>query len=144
MDEAAAWRHLTSARVAALATIRPDGSPHLVPMVFAVSGRELLTAVDHKPKSSTRLQRLSNIAVEPRVAVLADGYAEDWTTLWWVRADGTGAVVEAGPVLDRAVSALVAKYPQYRNRPPVGPVIRIVVERISGWQGSPLAGPSGP
>jgi len=84
----------TGASVARLATVRPDGRPHLVPIVFAVAGDVIVTAVDEvKPKRTRALARLANIAAEPRVSVLADHYDEDWTRLWWVRADGTATVV---------------------------------------------------
>ena len=49
----------------------------------------LYSAVDHKPKRSRALQRLENIAANPAVSLLVDDYAEDWSKLWWVRADGT-------------------------------------------------------
>lgn len=128
-DEAWARARFDSARVARLATVSADGSPHVVPIVFAVSGSRLVTAVDHKPKSTRRLQRLADIAANPRVSVLVDEYADDWSALWWARADG------AARVLDTAaeVAALVARYPQYRDRPPEGPVIVVEVDRWSGW-----------
>lgn len=128
-DEAWARARFDSARVARLATVSADGSPHVVPIVFAVAGSRLVTAVDHKPKSTRRLQRLADIAANPRVSVLVDEYADDWSALWWARADG------AARVLDTAaeVAALVARYPQYRDRPPEGPVIVVEVDRWSGW-----------
>jgi len=118
------------ARVARLATVGETGAPHLVPIVFAVAGDVIHTAVDAKPKRHTRLRRLANIAHEPRVSVLADHYDEDWTLLWWVRADGVARV--AGASAD-ALAALTAKYPQYRATPPPGPFLRIEVRRWSAW-----------
>jgi PPOX class probable F420-dependent enzyme len=85
-----------AARIARLATVDALGTPHLVPIVFAVDGDRVYSAVDAKPKRSPALRRLANIAVNPHVAVLVDHYAEDWTTLWWVRADGTGQVASTG------------------------------------------------
>jgi PPOX class probable F420-dependent enzyme len=119
-----------TARVARLATVGPDGAPHLVPIVFAVDGDVIHTAVDAKPKRTRDLRRLANIAVHPRVTVLADQYAEDWSQLWWVRADGLATVSESAEV---SVVALAAKYPQYRDKSPDGPFIRIVVERWTAW-----------
>ena len=127
-DEARA--RFATARVARLATITPEGRPHVVPIVFALAGDVLYSAVDAKPKRTTALQRLANIAADPRAAVLADHYADDWTRLWWVRADGSARVTEAGSeVLDR----LAEKYPQYRTAPPPGPALEITVQRWSGW-----------
>lgn len=120
------------ARVARLATVGADGAPHLVPIVFAVTGQRIVTAVDAKPKSTTALRRLANIAANPSVAVLVDHYDEDWTRLWWVRADGRATVVEGNEATD-GLTALTARYRQYDTEPPPGPVIAIDVERWSGW-----------
>jgi PPOX class probable F420-dependent enzyme len=119
--------------VARLATISPDGRPHIVPVTFAVDGDVIYSAVDAKPKTTTRLARLRNIAAEPRVAVLADHYEADWDRLWWARADGAADVL-AGPAETAAPLALLARrYLQYRAVRPGGPVIRIQVERWTGW-----------
>jgi PPOX class probable F420-dependent enzyme len=125
---AQARERFAAARIARLATVSADGSPHLVPVVFAVVGDQIVTAVDHKPKTTIRLRRLANIAAEPRVSLLADEYDEDWARLWWARADGCARVVA-----DHDLAPLVARYPQYRDRVPDGPVILIDVERWSGW-----------
>jgi PPOX class probable F420-dependent enzyme len=130
LTPADARERLCRARVARLATVRPDGAPHVVPICFACDGDEIVTAVDAKPKRSARLARLANVAAEPRVALLADHYSEDWSALWWVRADAVATVSEADPA---AVALLAARYPQYRERPPAGPVVRLVVARWSGW-----------
>lgn len=121
------------ARVARLATAGADGRPHLVPITFArVDDDTLTTAVDHKPKRTQALRRLQNIAANPAVCVLADHYEEDWQRLWWVRADGTARIRDAADE-PGAVAALVARYRQYDERPPDGPVILITVERWTGW-----------
>ena len=87
-----------------------------------------------KPKRSTALRRLANVAVNPRVALLVDHYDEDWTALWWVRADGTARVLDADSVEGRAaLAALAGRYPQYRDAPPGGPVLAVHVTRWSGW-----------
>jgi PPOX class probable F420-dependent enzyme len=127
-----ARRRFAAARVARLATSTPSGAPHLVPIVFAVVGDMIYTAVDGKPKRSTQLQRLRNVAAEPRVAVLADGYDEDWTRPWWTRADGA-ARIAADDEAASALDALREKYPQYAAQPPPGPVLAIDVARWSGW-----------
>jgi len=125
-----------SVPVARLATCGADGQPHLVPITFALDGNLILTAVDHKPKRTTKLRRLANIAANPRVSVLADHYEDDWSRLWWVRADGTATVAEPGtPEHVNAAARLAERYEQYRERPPDGPAIAITVSRWSGWRG---------
>jgi PPOX class probable F420-dependent enzyme len=133
MDEARCRARLSAARVGRLATVRPDGRPHVVACCFAVQGDRLWTAVDAKPKTTTRLQRLDNVRAHPWASLLADHYEEDWDELWWVRADGPAAVLVEGAEHEAAVAALVAKYPQYAVAAPAGPVIRVVVQRWVGW-----------
>jgi PPOX class probable F420-dependent enzyme len=120
-----------TARVARLATVRPDGGAHLVPIVFALAGDVIHSAVDAKPKRHRALQRLTNIAREPRVSVLADHYDEDWSLLWWVRADGIARVREASPA---GLAALQDKYPQYAVSPPAGPFLEIEVTKWTSWR----------
>ena len=67
-----------AARVARLATVRPDGAPHIVPITFALDGDRIVFAVDRKPKSTTRLRRIENIESDPRVSVLVDAYDDRW------------------------------------------------------------------
>ncbi|MDF5757088.1 TIGR03668 family PPOX class F420-dependent oxidoreductase [Spongiactinospora sp. TRM90649] len=130
MDPGRARALFAGARVARLATVRPDGTPRLVPVTFAVRGDVIVTAVDHKPKTTTALGRLADIAANPRVCLLADHYDDDWERLWWARADGPARVVE-GAAEER--SWLVEKYAQYRERPPAGPAVLVEVGRWSGW-----------
>ena len=130
-DEARA--RFSTARVARLATIRPDGAPHLVPVVFVVQGDTVWLMVDEKPKRHRRLQRLVNVRAEPRVSVLVDQYDEDWSRLWWVRADGRARIVGAGPLLDRALDRLLVKYPQECEQPPRGPALAVEVQRWRAW-----------
>jgi PPOX class probable F420-dependent enzyme len=127
-------QRFAAARVARLATVDDTGAPHLVPVVFALVGDVIHSAVDGKPKRHRALRRLANIAHEPRVSVLADHYDDgDWSRLWWVRADGVARVHEASPV---ALAALTAKYPQYLTAPPAGPFLEIAVRRWAAWTAS--------
>jgi PPOX class probable F420-dependent enzyme len=82
-------------RVARLATADAAGQPHLVPVVFALAGETVYSAVDTKPKRSISLRRLSNVRENPKVALLVDQYDDaDWDALWWARADGRGRVLD--------------------------------------------------
>ena len=126
-----ARERFASARVARLATADAGGVPHIVPLVFALDGDTVYSAVDAKPKRTTDLKRLRNVVENPRVALLADHYADDdWDALWWARADGTGRVLVSSP---EAVALLRRRYAQYRDTPPGGPVLAIDVDRWSGW-----------
>jgi PPOX class probable F420-dependent enzyme len=119
--------------VARLATVGADGRPHLVPAVFAVHAQVIFTAVDAKPKTTQRLQRLTNIERNPQVSLLVDHYDEDWTQLWWVRADGAATIHRDGATVITGRDLLRAKYAQYQRVPLDGPVISIAVQRWSSW-----------
>jgi PPOX class probable F420-dependent enzyme len=134
MREATARSSFAGVRVARLATVRPDGRPHVVPVVFAFDGDEIVTPVDHKPKRTADLQRLRNIRENPSVALLADVYDEDWDRLWWVRVDGTARIVERGSEEHaRASAALSDRYVQYRDHPLAGAIVVVRPRRWSGW-----------
>jgi PPOX class probable F420-dependent enzyme len=133
MDATAARQRLSDARVACLGTAGANGRPHLVPVVFAVDGDMIYFAVDAKPKRTTNLQRLRNIAANPEVSLLVDHYMEDWTLLWWVRVDGTARVVDDAAQAGRALDLLAGRYPQYRQARPRGPVVAIAIRSITGW-----------
>jgi PPOX class probable F420-dependent enzyme len=121
--------------VARLATADTGGRPHVVPIVFAVAGDRIWTAVDDKPKRTRALRRLENARANPRVSVLADHYEEDWDALWWVRADGMARVIDVADA-PRGMALLAERYPVYRSRPPAGPVVEIAVQHWSGWSAS--------
>ncbi len=127
---------MLSARVARLATIDPDGRPHLVPVVFALDGETLYTAVDAKPKRSRRLRRIENARDRPDVTVLVDHYEDDWSRLWWVRLRGRARVLDAGQEAERALRLLTEKYEQYRLERPGLPVLAIDVRDWRGWAAS--------
>jgi PPOX class probable F420-dependent enzyme len=127
---------LTAARVARLATIDPDGRPHLVPIVFALDGDTLYSAVDRKPKRSTTLRRIENARVRPDVTVLVDHYEDDWARLWWIRLRGRARVLDGGEERARALTLLAEKYPHYRNEPPNGPVLAVDVTDVREWTAS--------
>ncbi len=123
-----------TARVARLATVRSDGAPHIVPVCFAVAEGIVYSAVDGKPKRTPALARLRNIGSEPRVALLADHYDDDWARLWWVRLDGDARLVGGTSERERALRALTERYAQYRDSPPQGAVIAVEPQGWLGWR----------
>jgi PPOX class probable F420-dependent enzyme len=120
--------------VAMLATVGPDAAPHIVPVVFAVHSDVVYTAVDAKRKSTRRLRRLANIEANPHVSLLVDHYDDDWSQLWWVRADGVAAIHYRGEEMASGYALLRRKYLQYQRIALDGPVITVDVKRWSSWQ----------
>jgi PPOX class probable F420-dependent enzyme len=119
--------------VARLATIDPDGRPHLVPIVFALDGETLYSAVDRKPKRSTTLRRIENARARPDVTILVDHYDDDWSRLWWIRLRGRARVLDDGVEREHAIALLRDKYPQYRSEPPEGAVLAVDVTETRDW-----------
>jgi len=123
---------VAAAPVARLATHNSAAGIDVVPITFAfVDDATVVTAVDHKPKRTRRLQRLENIRAHPRVTVLVDHYDDDWSGLWWVRLRGTAAVHDRPD--DALLAPLVEKYRQYREVRPAGAAIVITVDEVTGW-----------
>jgi PPOX class probable F420-dependent enzyme len=120
--------------VARLATADAEGRPHLVPVVFAVANACIYSVVDAKPKRTTSLRRLANVRENPHVALLVDHYDEDWSALWWVRADGSARVLDMDlPEAGRAIALLKRRYAQQQA---AGSVLAVDVERWTGWSAS--------
>ena len=132
---------LESARRAVLATFAPDGHPRLLPICFVLSGEPpiVYTPIDDKPKRTDdplALARVRDIEADPRVTILVDRWAEDWTRLAWLRAEGRAALLDPGIAAEHAaaVAALREKYPQYAtHRLEDRPLIRITLQRVIGW-----------
>ena len=128
---------LEAARVARLATLDAERTPHAVPICFVFDGSAFYSAIDRKPKrvAANRLARLKNIEEAPHVALLVDQYDEDWTRLWYVLVRGEAELVSNSAEHDRAIQLLRAKYPQYDANMLAGdaPVLRITPVRITSW-----------
>jgi PPOX class probable F420-dependent enzyme len=132
-------RFLESQRRVVLVTIAPDGRPRPIPICFVLAedASVLYTPLDDKPKATDdplALARVRDIAADPRVAILADRWDEDWTRLAWLRAEGRATVLDPGPEHTTAVAALRAIYPQYAtHRLDARPLIRIEIGRVTAW-----------
>ena len=125
---------LERAPVGRLATVDPSGAPHVVPVCYTVCGGRIYSVVDQKPKRTARLQRLRNIEANPKVALVADRYDDDWSTLAWVMVRGEAAVLEGGEEHAAALVALRAKYPQYISMDlDDRPVVRLSPDRANAW-----------
>jgi len=128
-------RFLASRRVGHLATADARGSPHLVPVCFAVSEGALYITIDQKPKGDFRaLKRLRNITENPVAAFVADRWDEDWTRLGWVMLRGPAEILADGTEHDQAQALLRSRYPQYQEMVLDDlPVIAIRIERVTSW-----------
>ncbi len=142
-------RLLEQQRVARLATVDADGSPHVVPICYALVSGVIYTAIDEKPKRVAAkldpgaLRRVRNILARSAVCLVVDHYDEDWTRLAWLQVRGRAALVDEEAERERAIAALRARYPQYHGMDlEAAPVIRVVPTRIVAWQATPAPGSS--
>lgn len=110
-----------------------DGDrPRVLPVTFAVSGEALVTSVDAKPKRGGEPARLRFLRRRPEAAMTVDHYADDWNELAWVQVLGRMQLLETGED-PTGMEALLAKYPQYRDEPPPGPLLRLQPSRALCW-----------
>jgi len=123
-------------RVAHLATGGADGAPHAVPVCFALDGANVYIAVDEKPKRGDPrgLRRLRNIAANPRAALVADRYDDDWSRLGYVLLRGRAEVIDGGDEHAAALRLLRERYAPYRYMALESlPVIALRIERAVSW-----------
>lgn len=139
LDELPEWADalLRDARVGHLGILDSLGLPRVLPVTFAVLGGAVWSAIDHKPKrvAGEELARVRWLRARSQSALTIDRYDDDWTRLAWVQLLGATAVIDpAGQ--DDALAALAARYPQYRDHPPGGPLLRLTPEHVLCWSAS--------
>lgn len=131
--------------VARLALRDFDDTPQALPIVFARAAGALWMPIDGKPKrSGATLGRLARLARAPRVTLLLDHYAPDWSTLWWIRLRcETDIRRDPGhPDWAAAVAALARKYPQYATVPMFRDdaiLVRYAWTEVASWAATPTA-----
>ena len=127
---------LQSDRVATLATINPDGSPHLSSAWVGIEDDELVIA------TLPDQRKLRNVRRDPRVALsISTGRINEWGLEEYLVVEGTARVTEGGAaaILQRLAHTYLGPdvvFPAMPNPPP-GYVTRIRVERVRGigqWQ----------
>ncbi len=118
-------------------TLHPERGPAPVPAVYAVDDGHVGVPIDTvKPKAARRLQREDNLLADPRGSLLVEHWdADDWSRLWWVRADLEYVADPSPELVERLAARLAGTVPQYADRP----FERVLVCRIvtvTGWAAS--------
>jgi PPOX class probable F420-dependent enzyme len=129
-------RFLDTRRIGHLATADRSAVPHVVPVCFGLADDRLYITIDRKPKRDRGrpLKRLSNIADNPRAAIVFDHYDEDWRRLAWVMLHGRAEILTDGIEHGRAQALLRSRYPQLdAMQIEELPVIAIHIERVASW-----------
>jgi PPOX class probable F420-dependent enzyme len=137
--ELVAWAKelLESARVARLGLLDLEGAPRVLPVTFAVAEGRIWTAIDQKPKRAEEPARLRFLRREPRAALTVDRYSDDWDQLAWVQVLGPVSILEPADGA-AGLSALTAKYEQYRAEAPPGPLLALDPQRYLWWRAADL------
>ena len=118
-----------------LCTLHPDRGPDPVPAVYAVSDdRHVGIPIDTvKPKTSSRLQREANLAADPRGSLLIERWEDDdWSRLWWVRAELRHVSDPPSSLTDDLADRLAGTVPQYADKPFHRLLVCRIV-RVTGW-----------
>jgi PPOX class probable F420-dependent enzyme len=121
---------LEGERVARLALLDEHDLPRVLPVTFAVWEGAVWSAIDRKPKRSPEPARVRRLRRRPEAALLVDRYDDDWTRLAWLELRGSVSIEPLGPALD----ALAARYPQYVDERPQGPLLRLAPDRFACWR----------
>ena len=121
-----------------LCTLHPERGPDPQPVVYAVSDDGYVgVPIDKvKPKTSSRLQREDNLAADPRGALLIEHWeTDDWSRLWWVRAELEHVTDPPAAVTDDLADRLARAVPQYADKP-FHRVLVCRIVRVTGWAAS--------
>jgi PPOX class probable F420-dependent enzyme len=126
---------LETGRVAHLGLLDAHDRPRVLPVTFALADEALWSAVDHKPKrvEGEELARVRWLRRRAEAALTVDLYDDDWSRLAWVQVLGRVEVLDPADGAG-GLDALVAKYPQYRERTPAGPLLRLSPARALTWR----------
>jgi PPOX class probable F420-dependent enzyme len=139
-----AWANelLESERVGRLGLLDLDGGPRVLPVTFAVAEGWIWSAIDQKPKRAGEPARMRFLRRDPRAALTVDRYSDDWDELAWVQVLGSVSIlgVDEGAV---GLEALSAKYEQYREEAPPGPLLALEPERYLWWRAADPVGRGG-
>ena len=127
LSEEECWTRLGESDHGVLATVHERRGVDAVPVVFALSGRDVVIPIDTvKAKRTTDLQRARNVASDPRCVLLVDHYAADWSTLWWVRVHGLAA-------RSTDIPDTLQRFPAYRTPGAVDSVLVLSPTEVTGW-----------
>lgn len=128
---------LRSCKIARLATISPDGSPHVIPLWYLYIENRIYMATDKDSKKVRNIQR------NPKVAVLFDAYEEEekfGQSSWDIKGlmiPGTAEIIESGKMYNKFFELLPLKYPVYHEEPwekGEAVVIEVKPEEFCDWE----------
>jgi PPOX class probable F420-dependent enzyme len=112
--------------VCRLATASSDARPHVVPVIYALDGENVVIAIDYGTK------KLRNLRQNKRVALVVDEYRPNRA----VMVEGECEVVERGKEYMRLLQILFDKFESYKKNPwgeGESPILKIKPAKAVMW-----------
>lgn len=135
MDADEARKRLATHIHGVLCTLHPERGPDPQPVVYAVTddGHLGIPIDTVKPKASSRLKREDNLEADPRGTLLIEHWeTEDWSRLWWVRADLRHVPDPPASVVEDLAARLARTVRQYEDQP-FHRVLVCRIVKVTGW-----------
>lgn len=117
---------LKAHEVCRLATASRDAKPHVVPVIYALDGEDVVVAIDYKTK------KLKNLRENKQVALVVDDYRPNHA----VMVEGECEVLERGKEYLRLLQILFDRFEYYRKNPwreGESPILRIKPKKAASW-----------
>jgi nitroimidazol reductase NimA-like FMN-containing flavoprotein (pyridoxamine 5'-phosphate oxidase superfamily) len=109
-------------RVCRVATVNPEGMPHLVPVCSVVADGRIYFG------SGKDARKVKNLRANAHITVTVDLYSDDWAHLKGVMVQGTARLIGSGPRFRKIRTLLYRKYPQYATDAAIDESDSVVVE----------------
>ena len=109
-----------------LATASKDARPHVVPVIYALDGDDVVIAVDYGTK------KLANLRENPRVALVVDEYRPNSGLM----VEGDCEILERGKEYLRLLQILFDRFEFYRKNPwgeGESPILKIRPTKAVVW-----------
>lgn len=109
-----------------LATASKDARPHVVPVIYAMDGDDVIIAVDYGTK------KLANLRENPRVALVVDEYRPNGGLM----VEGDCEILERGKEYLRLLHILFDRFEFYRKNPwgeGESPILKIRPTKAVVW-----------
>ncbi len=104
---------IRSQRVARVATVGRDGTPHNVPVCTVAASGRIYFATEKDAR------KVRDLRTNPHVALVFDHYSENWQRLAGAMIVGTAAIMDQGAAFRRARQALYRKFKSYARVAPI-------------------------
>ena len=117
---------LKAHEVCRLATASREAKPHVVPVIYALDGEDVVVAIDYETK------KLKNLRENQKVALVVDDYRPNHS----VMVEGECEILERGKEYLRLLRILLDRFEVYRKNPwgeGESPILKIEPTKAVSW-----------